>query len=263
VIRGGWGFYTRHLDLNHTWSLAIEEQFYLLWPLVVWAVPPKRALRVALWGVGIALLARILMFVLDLEGHGALNVYTLTPVRLDGLLLGAALAVHARTGMGGTVARDVIRLLPLWLAPTTALFLRFGPSHEDPWMATVGFTFVAFSSTALVSMALAPETYPRFAALLRSSALTALGRYSYGIYLFHGVLRPSVRAMTLAIMEPPAASGQSALALAAIAVGVGSGLAIVLAVTVYHAWEAPFLRLKDRFFHDGSAPADAGAPHPR
>src|SRR3989475_6681052 len=86
------------LYTSHLWSLSIEEQFYLIWPLIVWACRPRTLLRVA----ALAVIAG-LAFRLGLVLHDPLNaraVYTLTPGRLDGLMTGAALAVLARSPGG-------------------------------------------------------------------------------------------------------------------------------------------------------------------
>jgi len=71
----------------HFWSLAVEEQFYLFWPLVVYRLSPQRLLPVCLW---IAFGALVVRCGMRLEGASGWTIYTLTPCRMDALALGAA-----------------------------------------------------------------------------------------------------------------------------------------------------------------------------
>ena len=101
---GEWCFYY----LNHFWSLAIEEHFYLFWPLVVFVLArrPRALISVSL---AISLGAMLARLIGSLVGLGWWTTYVLTPFRLDGLALGAFLAVTARQPDG---LERLVRALP-------------------------------------------------------------------------------------------------------------------------------------------------------
>lgn len=103
--QGAWSF----SYLEHFWSLAIEEHFYLFWPLVVFLLArwPRALIRVSLGTVLGAMLARLIG---SLMGLSWWTTYTLTPFRLDGLALGAFLAVTVRQPEG---LERLARALPL------------------------------------------------------------------------------------------------------------------------------------------------------
>ena len=84
----------RHGILDVTWSLAIEEQFYLVWPFVVMFLGRRGLMRTCL---GLLILTSVLRFIFLENGCvSPLGVYVLTPTRLDGLLIGAFLAIAWR-----------------------------------------------------------------------------------------------------------------------------------------------------------------------
>src|SRR6266550_1677369 len=91
---------------GHYWSLAVEEQFYLLWPLVVYSVSRSRLLNVAL---GLWVTALALRMVMLWLGVSPTSVFVLTPTRMDGLAAGAAVATLARQPGGLLAVRQGIR----------------------------------------------------------------------------------------------------------------------------------------------------------
>src|SRR5207249_5999061 len=154
------------LNTGHFWSLSIEEQFYLVWPLVVWACTPRRLLRViALTVIG------GLAFRLALVWHDPGNAraaYFLTPGRLDGLMTGGALAAAAR--MAGGLAR-----LEAWapralgagvIALGVLASLRGSLNPGDPVLAVAVFPVVALVFGALLVTAVTAPPAVRLAPVL-------------------------------------------------------------------------------------------------
>ena len=106
--QGEWSF----SYLNHFWSLAIEEHFYFFWPLVVFVLARRPRALIAV-SLTIALGAMLARLTGSLMGLSWWTTYTLTPFRLDGLALGAFLAVTARQPEG---LERLARALPLVVA---------------------------------------------------------------------------------------------------------------------------------------------------
>src|SRR5215470_2833769 len=101
--------------VSHFWSLAIEEHFYLLWPLVVFSFRRETLERICLWVIGAALALRI---ALSLAGVSELSISVLTPCRVDALCIGGLLAAIGRRegGPGSLVRRSGPAALALAIA---------------------------------------------------------------------------------------------------------------------------------------------------
>jgi peptidoglycan/LPS O-acetylase OafA/YrhL len=240
------------LDLSaHLWSLAIEEQFYLVWPLVVFTLSRTNALRVCAVCLLGALAYRVASVLADADLH---QVYFQTPARLDGLALGGAIALISRGGGGPARLR---RVAPAVLAASAAALAgaALHPSGFDPggaYMVSVGYTALAFFFGAVLVLALdaGPARLPR---LLSASPLRFFGRYSYGLYVIHV---PLIALARLAGVSPDAFAGTRWELPGLVGYTALMGTASVLAALAsWHLYEKHFLKLKARFAYRAPAPA--------
>jgi peptidoglycan/LPS O-acetylase OafA/YrhL len=240
AIQGDWSF----SYLEHLWSLCIEEQFYFFWPVVVFLLAPRPHLLIKV-SLAVALVAMAARLTGSMLGLSWWTTYVLTPFRLDGLALGAFLAVTAR--QPGGLGR-LVRALPCVAAiAATILVLSFG------WTRMVSRDSMAFVlpirasviqvllGCLLVWAVVAAErsTISRF---FRSRWLVFLGTYSYGLYVYHHFISYY---LTINQTEFELArwlgSHGAAVALQAT---LGIAASIAIAWLSYEYFEKRFLRLK-------------------
>ena len=181
------GFGTLGL-LDHTWTLSVEEQFYLLWPPIL-LVTLLRGSRRLLWVVlAVGCVGPLVVRLLLWDGLGsAARVLNGTDTAADPLLMGCALAVALSTASVGGLARlSAVARVAVW--PATALLVADGVLRLDgndlPTGVTItllwGPTALGLASTVVVgAVVLRPPGW------LAVGGLRALGRISYGLYLWH------------------------------------------------------------------------------
>jgi peptidoglycan/LPS O-acetylase OafA/YrhL len=221
--------------LTQFWTLTIEEQYYLVWPSVVKKATERGLLQICVAMVAGALCLRLLWVGLGWPG-GWQGAYRFTLARVDALAVGGMIAVLVREPAW---RRRLERLAPagLWigLGAIAAMFLWLPVFYPSDWrVVTFGHSLLALTFGWLVVLA-ARSPPPRW---LTSRLLRLLGKYSYGIYVWHWPLQ-QVLLLYAADRLTPAAF---------LAIGlVGS---IALGWISYLVIERPFLHLK-RFFAYG------------
>jgi peptidoglycan/LPS O-acetylase OafA/YrhL len=214
----------------HFWSLSVEEQFYLVWPVVVRFVAPRRI--VPLCG---AIMVGALALRCWMVATGRSDPYHVTLARVDALAAGALVAALRRDP--GRFSR-VVRYAPHAAILAAPLAL----SHPlDVLGPTVGYTGVAVLSACVIARAAADPNGSAAWALSRSSVLRRFGLYSYGLYVVHvpiilllaaGGVRPATLGATLG------AYWLGAVAFFALAVA----MSLAVAVPSWHYFESRFLR---------------------
>ena len=234
---------------GHFWSLCIEEQFYLVWPLVVFAVKRRETLmRICLLIIVLSPLARLwsLHHVAPLLLHNGFEE-RFTFLQCDGLLLGAYFALWMRGPHPSFTlfAKGALACLLAGFCFWEWFSLHFygGPFVPDinhALFTSLGFFCINLGSLCLVLLAIDPNT--SISRLLQFRALRWLGSISYGFYVFHDI--PHVLYAHIAIHLYPANPKSSVTAL------VGLVGTLVLASASYYGFERPFLRLKSRFNAD-------------
>jgi peptidoglycan/LPS O-acetylase OafA/YrhL len=227
--------------LRHTWSLAIEEQFYFLWPallVVLTRVTASRArlLGVVVSGVGISVLLRLWQWVAP---DAVTHLYARLDWRGDALLVGCALGVLAAGNwlpasrrargwlLGGAVAGAAV---------LTAAFL--GASWDALYMHGGGATLVALSVGALIVEALVAPA-GRIARFLAFPPLVWTGRISYGLYLWHFPIFFALSGLAYQQIHPTLPR-----------VLLGAVVTFLVAGASFRYLETPLLGLKDRFRDD-------------
>ena len=235
-------------ELYHLWSLCVEEQFYLVWPFVVFAVARREQLLKLCLGV-VMLVPFLRMLALHVATPDTIHLgllYRAAPLRADALVLGGALALCLR-GPERTrllqMAKPVgVALLVIAAALEVKSRLRWGhwvdaeyARNHSAWL----YTLLALLSAALILRVLQAGTWLHRVCLW--PPLRWLGLRSYGFYVYHALLYHAW--FELSVVLCFGHRGLAARVLPAVALG-GT---LVVCWASFRFFEAPILRLKARF----------------
>lgn len=238
--------------LTHFWTLCVEEQFYLVWPFLIFLLPRRRVapFLLALVVAGPALRAIGLHFLLR-PGASQLNdpyiaLDVLTSSQLDAFATGAFVALFPPGGAPRALAAGSL----LGLGVGSALVVHAGL----PWLSfgypigmSAGYAFLWGYSlinglSALLIDCLAHRKF--LPGLFEARPLAYLGRISYGMYVIH---YPAQQLVDKAVPHAPIPT-RIALQIA---------ITVALATASFYLWETRFLRLKDRWFKSVTAVPDS------
>ena len=235
--------------LAHLWSLAVEEHFYLAWPLVTGVVSRRGLIAASVGLAAIAPMTRIIM-----RGYfSPIAIYTFTPCRMDSLAIGALGALVSRSPGARSGARRASAALAIALAAAIGglALAKGGLPQFDRDVQAWGYTALAALFGCVVTL-VAPITRGRggwVGSILCSAVPRAFGKYSYGSYVLHPFVMGAL-ARLVPSHRPGASWGIPSLG---IATYVLAGILITQA-TAYASWhlfERHFLRLKGYFEYRG------------
>ncbi len=256
-----WRFlsFTQNVDLqpgtafSHAWSLCIEEQFYLAFPVVALLLAARRSVRLSWLVLGLAMCAAIIIRSALWQRYGDdgeqyyRHIYYSSWCRFDELLPGVALAllknfhpVRWRRLISGGNWTLCAGLLATVL--TLTLFLNFHALQPDGYrfgMTAFGYPLLACSFALLTLAALSPASW---LARVRVPGAGRLALWSYAIYLTHkGVMH---------LLKTPLAACAINLS-SPLALGLMTAMSLLAGWLLYSAVEAPCMRLRERWFGSG------------
>jgi len=223
---------------GHFWSLAVEEHFYLFWPLIIYLLPRKKIAHSCLFLIGLAFVVRLWMDACHLPSFG------FTLCRVDSLAMGALLYLVYSSSVWPSVCQNVPRLAPALCIIAGILYFLFS-GKGVVWVQSFKYLFFAFLATILIILSLSPQRWNPVPIMMSQKQLRGLGKISYGLYVFHPLVFSPVIGSLIPFLEKTKVLSDPVLILAGAAVSLAATL--LVASLSYKYFELPFLRLKDRF----------------
>jgi peptidoglycan/LPS O-acetylase OafA/YrhL len=224
-VRNMWG---RSVSLAHLWTLSMEEQFYITWPLLMARIRPARLLAI---GIALTLLCNVWRFVaIDRawfdESHG---IYYLRPYfRYDSILVGCclALALVEKSDWAARVAGIArpVGVIATWIV--SIWWLEFGGDYSRPLYITIQ-TYLA----VLILFQLLLSDSSVYLRIMSHDSMRYMGKISYSLYLWQQIFLATKAPSWGMLREFP----------------LNITAALILAAASYRFIESPFLRLKQRY----------------
>jgi len=224
--------------LAATWSLAVEEQFYITWPLLIFLLK-KRTLTIVLFSLFVVSLSLRLAFYFRGAESGLVHQYTFS--RLDAITFGSLAALWLRSP-SCTLVRWRTRSYQLLFVGTAGTLLARIVLHRNS--SVVGYTFLGLLYTGLIGLLLVSDIRSSLLGRRFSARwLRYMGRISYGIYLLHYPLFIFwARFINSGSLFPSNPVARNLLAF-----GGQILIATVAGSISWYLFEGPILRLKERF----------------
>jgi peptidoglycan/LPS O-acetylase OafA/YrhL len=224
------------------WSLAVEEQFYFIWPVIVAMCSTDTLRKVCIAGIVACVVLRI---VGALAGVSGLTLSVIPITRGDTLFVGGLLAIEYRRGGLGRYVRLARFAAAIAVAILVSLLVYYRHlDYHDPGTSMFGSIGIMLLGAASVVFATASET-SRLALWLRSDVLRFFGRYSYALYIVHTAVLAGLNHYRP--FGALASVAGSPLPLQAVWLAAYVGISTGVAVASWHLVEKHFLRLKKHF----------------
>ena len=224
---------------GHFWSLALEEQFYLFWPLIVLLVPSSRLAYVALVLCALAPITRLVLWYAMGEAH--LSIWTFPTTALDLLGFGAFLAITKDRRQLSTADPFVRQMQLLGLGALVVYALAYKLGHDTVEFAIVGRSLIAMVFGALVLHASFGFT-GAVRHLLGNRLVVWLGTISYGLYIYHQFV-PGLYLRALQTLDLPVDSW----GLYYVRYPLLLMLLLVVTSASFYLWEQPIRRYRKNF----------------
>jgi|SRR5579871_4208081 len=234
-FRTAWGPFSVS-PVGHFWSLAVEEQFYLVWPVVILLLPEPTLLWLCMLIPLASSALRSMPALQEIARTHPEFLYRMTFCRLDGLALGACVAIVARNE---NLARAAVPMVRRYVLPFSAAGLATimaadqTANYAGRWMSMIGYSVVALFLASVLLLIVVRNSPTHF---LLPGWLISFGKYSYGVYMFHlPILFLLVRLLRI-----------DGLLGCIAAVVIGGATSFFLAYISWCVYEVRFHRLKDR-----------------
>lgn len=231
--------------IGHTWSLSIEEQFYLFWPVFLVFLLNKSVKRsyIAIITILIATISWFFRVYLLLNDASPERLYNGLDTRADGLMIGCFIGILAGSGCFTDNVRRMLKKILIIITPVSmfCLFIfSFFLNWKDPKMFAFGFIIVEiFAAILILDVIVGRQNFIR--KILSMRWLVWIGSISYGLYLWHYPVFRSMRAMGFNL---------------SITMTLGIGITFLIATVSYYFMERPILKIKRKYARASLADKD-------
>jgi peptidoglycan/LPS O-acetylase OafA/YrhL len=229
--------------LNHFWSLAVEEQFYLVWPFIILFVRKLGKLLVLMGALLFLILTvRIIVWEHHIETLHYTSLYTFT--RIDGICIGSMLALTIKIDVGFLGRHSGLLALLLAVANFTFFLLNRMHAYSFPFFPFLGYTTCAVIFALIVYEAVIGKNGV-VNKILSTRVLKFFGKVSFGLYVFHWPIYVSLNSRFIQVFRielntpDPVCRFLSSV--------VCTMIGFCLSVLSYYFFESKFLKLKSRY----------------
>jgi len=229
--------------LTHFWSLAVEEQFYLLWPLIIlWIKKPKRLIVFILFTLIALFLVRSYLWYIRIDGFNYTVFYRFT--RIDGICIGCLLALSYRINKNFISNNIALLTTILALLNFVFYFLNKQNNYDYPYLAYVGYTTFSAMLGLFVNEVIQGKT-KLFHFLFTLNPLRFVGKISYGLYVYHyPIFLLSHKILTDFFTTQ---SGLTQTQSRYTASFCATAAAFLISLASYHFFEKRFVKMKEKF----------------
>ena len=240
---------TAKVYLSHLWSLCVEEQFYLLWPGLVWVIRDRvRLLWLACALCLLCLVSKIIIVTHCSRELSEMLIFRSLPFRVDTLLTGGILALVLR-GPSADLWQRSAKWFFLSGGLSALTICALSPALNSPWMLSLGLSAIAIASAGLIGITVRPGSIAF--SLFHLRPLRTLGRYSYGFYVYHLLYGWAwIQLLTYLTIDLHSRALAGLIALPA-----NFLVTFLLSKLSYDLYERRFLRWKRRFEYDSEITA--------
>jgi peptidoglycan/LPS O-acetylase OafA/YrhL len=229
--------------LLHFWSLAVEEQFYLIWPFVIFFVrKPTKLLIIISFFFLLLIITRILIWANHSEKLDYWSIYTFT--RVDGIIVGCALAITTHIDLHWLKNYTAHIVFSLSFINLIFFFLNQNRWDSFPFFAFVGYTTFAIIFALLIYEAIIQRTKV-INIIFGNSILRFFGKISYSFYIFHWPIYVLLQPYFFSLFKKKLDFYMNVCSI--LSSVVVSLIGIFISIVSYYFFEIKFLKLKSRF----------------
>ncbi|MEE2709953.1 MAG: acyltransferase [Gemmatimonadota bacterium] len=228
--------------LFHFWSLAIEEQFYLLWPIVIRKMNTRQVITTSTIILAISAPLRVILF--SYGDYSSASIYTATICRLEGFMVGALAAILFKYHGGYEQNKWLIPVGILsGIGVSLVIYLDGGMDFRNLYMTVVGYTFLDIFFGVFLLFAISTGVNRWLYGVVCNRFTRFFGKYSYSIYVFHPWIIYALYIVMMWMTFEKTIVTTTLFSITAV------GLTVLWSIVLWHLFEKRFLTMKSKYLY--------------